>query len=110
MSDPTTRELLERIKKLDAVTSQMADELTRQRADIEEILRVIDFMAKRFETIQTHMKMLFRAERNHDQRLIGLEQKVFPTMWKTIDRAENIVGDLYQANEDNPLDRRMKEP
>ena len=110
MNDPTARELLERIKKIDAVVSHMADEMAAQRTDIEEIRRRISFMAERFETIQSHVLMLFRGERNQNERLLGLEQKVFPTMWHTIDRVESIVGELHEPHEDNPLDRRDEKP
>jgi hypothetical protein len=88
----------------------MADEMAAQRADIEEIRRVIDFMAGRFETIQNHMRMLFRGNWNHNERLTGLEKNVFPTMWHTIDRVEAIVGDLHNTHEENPLDERAAKP
>ena len=110
VNDPTTKELLERIKKIDAVATAMASESAEQRKDIEEIRHVISFMAERFETIQNHILMLFRAERNQNERLLGLEKKVFPTMWETIDRAESIVGDLDTPHEDSPLDRREEKP
>ncbi|MES1258466.1 MAG: hypothetical protein ABUS51_08545 [Acidobacteriota bacterium] len=42
MSEPSNKELRERLKKIDAVVSAMAAELAEQRADIEEILRAIN--------------------------------------------------------------------
>jgi len=110
MSEPTNKELLERIKKIDAVVSTVATEIAEQREDIEEIKRVISLMNDRFKSIEEYMRRehedCFGAVRNHNERIFGLEQKVFPNMWPTIHRVESLVGDLDERHESNPLDRR----
>ena len=114
MSEPTNKELLERIKKVDAVVSTIAAELAEQREDIEETMRVISLMNERFKSIEAFMRRehedCFGVVRNHNERIFGLEQKVFPNMWPTIHRVEAVVGDLGERHESNPLDRRDEKP
>ena len=114
MSEPTNKELLERVKKVDAVVSTIAAELVEQREDIEEIMRVISLMNERFKSIEAFMRRehedCFGVVRNHNERIFGLEQKVFPNMWPTIHRVEAVVGDLDERHESNPLDRRDEKP
>ena len=124
MTEPTNKELLERIKKIDAVVSSVADELARQREDIEEIFR---FISREFDNaaaaVRDHDRRIcsieaqFRQHKDldgaivdHAERLCALEGKVFPRLWPTIQRVESVLGDLddrYDLN--NPLDRRTTE-
>jgi S-adenosylmethionine synthetase len=109
MSEPTTKELLERIKKIDAVASTMAAEISEQRDDIEEIRRVISLMNERFKSIEQPVHDSCAVLVEHSERLYGLEGKVFPNMWPTINSIKSVVGDLddrYDLN--GPCDRRKK--
>lgn len=94
--------------------STIAAELAEQREDIEEIRRVISLMNERFKSIEGFMRRehedCFGVVRNHKERIFGLEQKVFPTMWPTIHRVEAVIGDLDEHHESNPLDRRDVKP
>src|ERR1700733_7617965 len=114
MTETTNKELLERLKKVDAVVSSMAAEIAEQREDIEEIRRVISLMNDRFKSIEAFMRRehedCFGVVRNHNERIFGLEQKVFPNMWPTLHRVEAVVGDLDERHESNPLDRRDQKP
>ena len=114
MSEPTNKELLERLKKVDAVVSSVAAELAEQREDIEEIRGVISLMNERFKSIEGFMRRerdnCFGMVWNHNERIFGLEQKVFPKLWPTIHRVESVVGDLHDHFENNPLDRRSEKP
>ena len=110
MTEATNKELLERMKKLDAVVSAMAAELAEQREDIEEIRRVISLMNERFKSIEQTVTDNCGALVEHSERLCALEGKIFPRLWPTIHRVESVLGDLddrYDLN--NPLDRRKKE-
>ena len=100
MSEPTNRELLERIRKIDAVASTIAAELARQRQDIEEL----------FRSITRDFANASAAVRSHDERLRALEPKVLPALWRTIQDAEKIIGRIDDPFQQHPLDRRDEEP
>ena len=124
MSEPTLKELLERIKKIDAVVSHIAVELAEQRADIEGIISSIN---REFENASAvardHDKRLcavekqFRQHRDldgaivdHSERLCALEGKVFPKLWPTISRVIAVIGELDDRYDiRHPLDHRKKE-
>jgi predicted nucleic acid-binding Zn-ribbon protein len=112
MSEPTSKELLERIKKIDAVLSSVAHELAEQREDIEEIRRVISLMNERFKSIERPLhdyRDLGGAVVDHNERLHGLEAKLFPNMWPTIGRIKSVVGDFDERYDLNhPLDQRKE--
>jgi hypothetical protein len=97
-ADPTMKELLERIKKIDAIVSIMAAEVAQQRKDIDELSRFVD---REFANAST-------AVRNHDMRMCSVEQKVFPALWPTIERAESIIGRIDDPFQQNALDRRVE--
>jgi hypothetical protein len=110
MKEPHDKELLERIKKLDAIVSAVTAELAKQREEIQEIQDVIVLIDKRFETLEQARDTCFGVVVAHSERLLALEQKVFPGMWPTIDRVESIVGDLRERHEQHPLDKRKEKP
>jgi hypothetical protein len=107
MSEPTNRELLERIRKLDVVVSSIVEEIAEQREGIEEIRRVISLMNERFQSIERPLHDHCAALVEHTERLYSLEARIFPTLWPTIKHVESVLGDLSDRFDlNNPLDRR----
>ena len=107
MSEPTNRELLERIRKIDAVVSSIAAEIAEHRDGIEEIRRVISLMNERFQSVERPLHGHCAALAEHSERLCSLEARIFPQLWPTIKHVESLLGDLGDRFDlNNPLDRR----
>ena len=112
MSEPTIKELLERLKKADATASALVDEIAEQREDIEEMRQVISLMNERLKSIEKQTREhrdLDGAIVDHGERLCALEGKIFPGLWPTIHRVEAVLGELDNRYDlHDPLDHRKE--
>lgn len=77
---------------------------------IEEIRRVLTLMNERFKSIERYMdrehESCFGTMAGFNERIGGLEQKVFPNMYPMLDKLKSVVGELEERYEKNPLDLR----
>ena len=127
MSEPALKELLERLKKIDAVVSHIAIELAEQRAEIKELFERVAMLGKSVLAERACSEALHKlANRTRDDldmlgdahvhqwadmvsRVSALEDKVFPNMGRMLHRMEKVVGAFSGWHFSNPLDRRGKD-
>ena len=101
MSEPITNDLRDDIKEIKEVISLMAQRLDLMESQILNLYKERDNSFKVHEVQYERMMMVM-------ERLIIVEQKVFPKMWPLISRVERVVGNFDDVHTTNPLDRRKE--
>jgi len=97
--DPSPRELLERIARLERTTTRAEESATRLQKDVDRLTAYLDRL---FQTRANEMADVI-------DRLSILEGKIFPSMGPMLDGIQKIVGKFSEWKLNNPLDRRKKE-